>query len=141
MTAAWAKARTRSVTVTFTLSADPDNYLHITAALATSAMHNRLVRPESSKMTVIYVYVLLLIAIWPCVTALRGHTPADYKFADALWTKAASPEMTSYGLPVSELLAKPTSVDHFGSVRSLNFCGTDLFVLAIWLASKALPAH
>ena len=52
-------------------------------------------------MTVIYLYVLLSIAIWPCVTALRGHTPADYKFAHALWTKAASPEMTSYGLPVS----------------------------------------
>ncbi len=139
MTAAWAKARTRSVT--FTFRADPDNDLHITTALATSAMLSRLVRPGCFKMTVIYLYVLLSIAICPCVTALRGHTPADYKFADALWTKAASPEMTSYGLPVSELLAKPTSVDHFGSVRSLNFCGTDLFVLAIWLASKALPAH
>ena len=139
MTAAWAKARKRSVT--FTCRADPDDYLHITAALATSAMHNRIVLPGSFKMTVIYVYVLLLTAIWPCVTALRGHTPADYNFANALWTKTASPEMTSYGLPVSELLAKPTSVDHFGSVRSLNFCGTDLFVLAVWLASKALPAH
>ncbi len=27
--------------------------------------------------------------------------------------------MTSYGLPVSELLAKPTSVDHFGSAKTL----------------------
>jgi len=89
VTAAWAKARTRSVT--FTFRADPDDYLHITAALATSAMHSRLVRPGSSKMTVIYVYVLLLIAICPCVTALRGHTPADYKFADACGQKLPPP--------------------------------------------------
>lgn len=125
-----------------TFIADSDDYLHIRTALAKSAMHSRLERPGLSNMTVIYVYVLLLIATWPCVTALRGHTPANYKFADALWTKAALPEVTSYGQPVGELLAKPTSVDHFGSVRNLNFCGIDLYVSqAIWLASKALPAH
>ncbi|KAL0021289.1 hypothetical protein WJX79_009826 [Trebouxia sp. C0005] len=83
-------------------------------------------------MTVIYVYVLLLIATWPCVTALRGHTPADYKFADALWTKAALPEVTSYGQPVGELLAKPTSVDHFGSVQYTRNDTYELRYALIW---------
>ncbi|DBA71821.1 TPA: hypothetical protein ACH3X2_010974 [Trebouxia sp. C0005] len=95
-------------------------------------MHSRLERPGLSNMTVIYVYVLLLIATWPCVTALRGHTPADYKFADALWTKAALPEVTSYGQPVGELLAKPTSVDHFGSVQYTRNDTYELRYALIW---------
>ncbi len=77
--------------VTFTFRADFDNNLHITTALATSAMLSRIVRPGYFEMTVIYLYVLLSIVICPCVTALRGHTPADYKFADACGPKLPPP--------------------------------------------------
>ena len=42
-------------------------------------------------------------------TALRGHTPADYKFADALWTKAASPR-DDIVRPASERIVGKTNV-------------------------------
>ena len=72
-------------------------------------MLSRLERPGCFQMTVIYLYVLLSIAICPCVTALRGHTPADYKFADALWTKAASPR-DDIVRPASERIVGKTNV-------------------------------
>ena len=61
--------------------------------------------------------LLILLAICPSIEALRRFTPNDAKIAKELQRKAASADRTSYGQPVAELTTKPTSVDHFGSVR------------------------
>ena len=79
----------------------------------------------------------VLLAFFPSTEALRRFTPDDTKAAGEVKRKAASADLTSYGQPLAELTSKPTSIDHFGLVRSLPsslHCNVD-FTKKVWLQS------